>query len=140
MTTCHQTGETEDHLGILLAQRDKSNHRLDEGNPRLERPKQERKLLEEGNQIRRPMTISEEEDEDSHLNSTQNPLDDTDLAVLIASITGEMDDEAWINSKVTMATKIQAEINAKKKILPIKEQIPKEFHEFLDIFDEEKAA
>ena len=104
------------------------------------RPKQERKLLEKENQIRRPVTISEEEDEDSHLNSTQNPIGDTDLAVLIASITGETDDEAWINSKATMATKIQAEINAKKEILPIKEQIPKEFHEFLDIFDEEKAA
>ena len=69
------------------------------------RPKQERKLMEKGNQIRRPTTISEEEDEDSHLNSTQNPLGNTDLAVLIDSITGEMDDEAWINSKATMATK-----------------------------------
>ena len=39
-----------------------------------------------------------------------------------------------------MATQIQAEINAKKKILPVEEQITKEFHEFLDVFSEEKAA
>ena len=32
------------------------------------------------------------------------------------------------------------EINLKKKTLPIKDQIPKEFHEFLDVFSEEKAA
>ena len=28
----------------------------------------------------------------------------------------------------------------KRKILPVEEQIPKEFHEFLDVFSEEKAA
>jgi hypothetical protein len=38
-----------------------------------------------------------------------------------------------------MATKIQAEINTKKKVLPLEEQIPKEFHDFLDVFSEEKA-
>ena len=35
---------------------------------------------------------------------------------------------------------IQAEINLKKKVLPLEEQIPKEFHDFLDVFSEEKAA
>ena len=35
---------------------------------------------------------------------------------------------------------IQAELNRKKKDLPLEEQIPKEFHDFLDIFSEEKAA
>ena len=39
-----------------------------------------------------------------------------------------------------MATKIQAEINVKKEILPLEEQVPKEFHEYLDVFSEEKAA
>ena len=51
-----------------------------------------------------------------------------------------MDNEIWINSKLTMATQLQAEINLKKKVLPLKEQISKEFHEFLDVFSEEKAA
>jgi hypothetical protein len=60
--------------------------------------------------------------------------------LLIATITGDMDNEIWINSKSTTATQIQADINSKKKVLPLEEQIPKEFHEFLDVFSEEKAA
>ena len=35
---------------------------------------------------------------------------------------------------------IQAEINLKKKVLPLEEQIPKELHNFLDVFSEENAA
>jgi hypothetical protein len=35
---------------------------------------------------------------------------------------------------------IQAEINSQKKVLPLKEQVPKEFHKFLNVFSEEKAA
>jgi transposase InsO family protein len=104
------------------------------------KPNAERKLPKKENLIRTPTTISEEEDKEEHLNSTQNPLDNSELSLLIASITGDVDDEAWINSKSTMATKIQAEINSKKKILPLEEQIPVEFHEFLDVFSEEKAA
>ena len=46
----------------------------------------------------------------------------------------------WINSKSTTATTIQTEINLKKKTLLIEDQIPKEFHKFLDVFSEEKAA
>ena len=51
-----------------------------------------------------------------------------------------MDRNIWINAKSTTATEIQAEINLKKKVLPLEEQIPKEFHDFLDVFSEEKAA
>ena len=87
------------------------------------------------------MTITEEEDREAHLNSTQNPIeDDGELSLLISSITGDMDDSAWINSKSTTATRLQAEINLQKKVLPLEEQVPKEFHEFLDVFSEEKAA
>lgn len=85
-------------------------------------------------------TITEEDDKEEHLNATQNPLDNTELLVLISSITGNMNDSAWINLKTTNATKIQAEINLQKMILPLEEQVPKEFHDYLDIFSEEKAA
>ena len=67
-------------------------------------------------------------------------MDDTELSVLISTITGDTDDYVWINSKSTMATKLQAEINLRKKVLPLEEQVPKEFHEYLDVFSEEKAA
>ena len=49
-----------------------------------------------------------------------------------------MDNDIWINAKMSMAMEIQAELNRKKKDLPLEEQIPKEFHDFLDIFSEEK--
>ena len=97
-------------------------------------------LSSKGCQKKKPVTISEEEDKDTYLNQSQNPLEDNELSLLIASITGEMDNEIWINSKSTTATQLQAEINLKKTILPLEEQIPKEFHEYLDVFSEEKAT
>ena len=104
------------------------------------RPKLGKTLPKREKQLRTTVTISEEEDKEEHLNSTQNPLDNGELSLLISSITGDMDDSIWINSKSTMATKIQAEINLKKTVLPLEEQVPKEFHEFLDVFSEENAA
>ena len=73
-------------------------------------------------------------------NYIQDPLDETELSTIISTITGDMEDSAWINSISTTATAIQMEINLKKKTLLIEDQIPKEFHEFLDVFSEEKAA
>jgi hypothetical protein len=58
-----------------------------------------------GEQRRSTMTISEEDDEEEYLNSTQNPLYECDLATLISSITGKMDNDIWINAKMSMATK-----------------------------------
>ena len=83
-------------------------------------------------------TSTEEKDEEEHPNSTQNPLEDTELSVLISTITGDMDNGTWINSRSTTATAIQAEINQEKEILPLEKQIPEEFHEYLDVFSEEK--
>ena len=85
-------------------------------------------------------TIVEEKDEDERRNRMLNPLPETDLAVLIATITHDPEDYLWINTKSTNATTIQAEINQKKPTVPLKDQIPKEFHEFLDVFSEESAA
>ena len=62
------------------------------------------------------------------------------MDLLISYINGDMDRNIWINAKSTTAMEIQAEINLKKKVLPLEEQIPKEFHDFLDVFSEEKAA
>ena len=101
-------------------------------------PKPGKTILNKENQLR--TTVTEEEDEEKHLNSTQNPLNNTELSVLISTITGNTDNYVWINSKSTMATKLQAEINLKKEVLPLEEQVPKEFHEYLDVFSEEKAA
>ena len=58
----------------------------------------------------------------------------------INSIDDDIDRNVWINAKSTMAMEIQAEKNLKKKVLPLEEQIAKEFYDFLDVFSEEKAA
>ena len=95
---------------------------------------------EQETQKRTPVTISQEDDEEEYLNWTQNPLDESNLAILVSSITGEMDNDIWINAKMSTATEIQVELNRKKKDLPLEKQIPEEFHDFLDIFSEEKVA
>ena len=100
--------------------------------------KSKRTIPQKETQLR--TTSTEEKDEEEHLNSTQNPLVDTELSVLISTLTGDMDNGIWINSKPTTAMAIQAEINREKEILPLEKQIPKEFHEYLDVFSEEKAA
>jgi len=128
-----------------------------------EKSKLGRELPKKEKQNRTTEAIFEEEDEEEHLNSTQNLLDQDESALLVssftkemdhkdnsdnnqrfellaASITSEMDNNIWINAKINKATEIQAEINQKKEVLPLEEQIPKEFHKFLDVFSEEKAA
>ena len=85
-------------------------------------------------------TIVEEKDEEEQLNHTLNPLPKTDLAILITTIMDDPEDYLWINTKSTNATTIQAEINSKKPTVPLKDQIPKEFHEFLDVFSEKSAV
>ena len=59
--------------------------------------------------------------------------------MLIATITGDVNYDVWINAKSTTATSIQAKINQQKEDLPLTEQIPKEYHEYLDVFDENKV-
>ena len=83
--------------------------------------------------------IEEIPDDDEWKNQTINSIDD-DMDLLISYINGNMDRNIWINAKSTTAMEIQAEINLKKKVLPLEEQIPSEFHDFLDVFSEEKAA
>ena len=88
----------------------------------------------------KPVTMVTEEDKEEDINHTRNSLEETELSTIISTITGDTEDSIWINSKTTTATTIQTEINLKKEILPVEEQIPEEFHEFLDVFSEEKAA
>jgi len=45
----------------------------------------------------------------------------------------------WINAKMTTSRLLHQTHNEKKKVVPLKEQIPEEYHQFLDVFDEKKA-
>ena len=97
-----------------------------------------RKQLGYGKPKTRTIT-TEETDEQEYLNHTQNPLPQTELATLIMTILGDASLELWINAKMTTATAIQSEINQQKEDLPLTEQIPKEYHQYLDVFDKNKA-
>ena len=84
-------------------------------------------------------TITEMVDEQECLNHTQNPLPEMELLTLITAILGEAHSDVWINAKSTTATSIQAEINQQKEDLPLTKQILKECHQYLDVFDKNKA-
>ena len=83
---------------------------------------------------RPPVEQKKEENEPERSNPTPGLSDKSDL--IISTIMGKTDNDVWVNAKQNKATEIQAEINLKKKSLPLEEQIPKEFHEYLDIFSE----
>ena len=80
--------------------------------------------------------ILEEIDEEEWVNRTINTLD-INMEYILESIQ-EYTKGVWIN-KTNMATELAMVENLKKKDLPLEEMIPKEFHEYLDVFDEQKA-
>ena len=76
-------------------------------------------------------TIMKEIDEQENLNHTQNPLPETELATLLTTLLGNASSDLWINAKTTTATAIQAKINQQKEDLPLTDQIPREYHQYL---------
>jgi hypothetical protein len=83
-------------------------------------------------------TMVEEIDEDEELNRTRNPALEND--VLLAYMDDiEENNEVWINAKTSNSIEFHLQHDEKKDNLPLEEQIPKEYHEYLDVFDENKA-
>ena len=80
--------------------------------------------------------MEEEDDLESIKNYSSNPLMDTD-AILLELM--NMKDKVWINTKTNVAISLVAEANSKKMELSPEQLIPEEYHEYLDIFDENKA-
>ena len=80
--------------------------------------------------------MEEEEDLESAKNRSSNPLLDMDTILLELL---NLENEVWINTKTNMATSLAVEANSKKPELTPKQLVPEEYHEYLDIFDEEKA-
>jgi hypothetical protein len=50
-----------------------------------------------------------------------------------------MENELWINSKENLATELASEANQKKPDLTPEQLVPWEYHDYLDIFDKDKA-
>jgi hypothetical protein len=72
-------------------------------------------------------------DEEEHLNWPVNASDKVLLEYL------GMENKLWINSKENLATKLASEANQKKRDLTPEWLVPWEYHDYLNIFDEDKA-
>jgi hypothetical protein len=81
----------------------------------------------------RTTTMEEVLDKEEHLNRPTNASDKVLLEYL------GMENELWINSKENLATKLASEANQKKPDLTPEQLVPREYHDYLDIFDEDKA-
>ena len=87
--------------------------------------------------------VNDEEDEDKRRNRTMNPLSDKEPSILVPLLDLEDEEEfteIWLNAKTTTSNEFHMKHDEKKADLPLKEQIPPEYHEFLDLFDEAKVA
>ena len=91
-------------------------------------------------EIRTPATCEEILDEEEYLNQTQNILDESEesLNLSVINVYGKIE-PVWINAKTNLAMDMAIEANQKKEKLSVKEMVPPEYHEFLNVFDEEKA-
>src|SRR5271168_3969151 len=83
--------------------------------------------------------IEEVDDEEEFKTHTLNPLNKDDLSILIGLMDSMEPEEVWINARTNVATELAAEENKKKEGIPIKKLVPEEYHEYLDVFDEEMA-
>ena len=95
-----------------------------------------RGLLEKGRRIRieRQLKVEEIVDEEETRNHTKNLIEEDKNTILIELL----EETAWIN-KTNVATELAIKENDKKEEKTNEELVPKEFHEYLDIFSEEKA-
>ena len=95
-----------------------------------------RALVEKGKQIQRAQQPKVEEvvDEEEMLNKTTNRLETKEKKTILM----ELDETTSIN-KINVATELAIKENSKKEEKMDKQLVPEEFHEYLDIFSEEKA-
>ena len=75
------------------------------------------------------VTIEEKTDEQEYLNWSLHPIEDDAL----------LENEVWIQTKTSNSIEFHLQHDDKKEDLPLDEQIPMEYHEFLDVFDEDKT-
>ena len=95
-----------------------------------------RALVEKGKQIRRAQQPKVEEvaDEEEMLNKTTNRLETKEKKTILMEL-----DEATSINKINMVTELAIKENSKKEEKTDEQLVLEEFHEYLDIFSEEKA-
>jgi hypothetical protein len=88
-------------------------------------------------------TIENKIDPEDWKNHTVNLIEELDNeqignAVLLSYIE-ETKSKVWINAKTGIAMELAIKENEKKADLPVEKLIPEDFHNFLDVFDDNKA-
>ena len=87
--------------------------------------------------------VEEETNQENWKNHTINPieeLDDEEIGnTVLISYIEEMKTKVWINAKGNMAMELAIKENEKKAKLINKELVPEDLHEFLNVFNENKA-
>jgi len=84
--------------------------------------------------------INDKNDEEELLNGPINPLsEEENLVIQMIGNTEQDKPNIWINAKMTTSQLLHQTHDEKKKVVPLKKQIPEEYHKFLDVFDEKKA-
>ena len=77
--------------------------------------------------------IETELNEEEYKTHTQNPIEENKTDILIELLNTLEQDKVWINMKTNGAE------NKKKEDIPITELVPQEYHDYLDVLDEEQA-
>ena len=89
---------------------------------------------------RTPATSIKVLDEEEYLNRTQNTLDENEESIISFMDINSKFKPVWINAKTNLAMDMAVENNLKKQECMVEEMVPKEYHEFLNVPSEEKAA
>ena len=79
-------------------------------------------------------------DKEEYLNRTQNTLDEDEGSIISFMNVNSKFEPVWINAKTNLAMDMAIKNNLKKQEHTVEEMLPKEYHEFLNVFSEEKAA
>jgi hypothetical protein len=80
------------------------------------------------------------EDWKNHIVNLIEELDNEQIGnTVLLSYIEEAKSKVWINVKTRIAIKLAIKENEKKADLPVKKLIPEDLHDFLDVFDDNKA-
>src|SRR5271163_4915721 len=83
--------------------------------------------------------IEMELDEEEYKTHTQNPIEEDKNDILIELLATLEQNEVWINAKTNVAMQLAIAENMKKEDIPVTEIIPQEYHDYLNVFNEEQA-
>jgi hypothetical protein len=89
--------------------------------------------------IKSPKTLAKEVPDEEEQDRTQYPLIENETDLVVNLITQEHQD-VWINTKTFNSIEFHLTHDKKKANLTLEQQVPMEYHNYLDVFEEKKAG